>query len=616
MPYPTAIVEIAFTNTPYEYFPTWVDVTSYVREITTRRGRSDEFQDFGSGTATITLDNRDRRFDPLNAAGPYYGNLTPRKQIRIRASNTVSSVTTTYDVFRGYVSGWPVSLTDAGFDSTVTLECFDALGLLATEECPEDFAAAYILSMDFNTYNLVHFWPLTDPADPGNPLAYRGFDFGPNPVPIAATAASAAIGNGGGLAEGLPDQSLYVAGNSVAVGAYENKRGATNINILLWSTYQSDQNTQVFEAYYANTLVSCYYDIVNDRYVVNTYDGTARRDYIIPIVLNLSVPHHVAVMTNAGGTGVIFYVDGIAQTVTYTGSALSTVTSTQDFFRAFNQTQQVAVFCPVASYITPALVSNLYRISRNIFSETSSARFLRIIYQTNFNSLNVSTPASPVATVGAFTTGGPPVANELEVISDSEGGNLFVTKAGILTMTGRNQFATGTSLTSQATIGTTGITIGTTLDYRIDSENMRNQLAVGFSGDGSIEVSNTASIDAYGVAGGSTTTQLTTADAAQTLGQFLVGFSKDPAVVISPVEVNVSAVAADWATVLSLELLNRITFTLQPRTGASFTQQQLIQSIEHRVIPGQWSTTINGSVRFTNPFIINSSLLGGSDLLL
>lgn len=607
MPYPTAIVEIAFDSGPYVESPTWTDVTSYVRDITTRRGRPDEFQDFGSGSATIVLDNRDRRFDPLNAAGPYAGKLLPRKQIRVRAEILIAGVMQGYDAFRGYVSGWPVTLTDAGFDSTVTLECFDALGLLATEEIPEDLADTYILSLSPR-----HYWPLTDPADPGNPSAYVGLDYGSTPVSMIAESSAALIGNSDGLAEGLPNTSLYVARNSsFRVTAYESNQGLTNLTITQWGTYYPDDFYILLLARYGDGII-VRYDTNNDRYVLGINDGTNLKEYYVAIVIDTGIPHHIALVLNAARTTVAFYVDGVAQTVTLNSTTAGTSPG-PDFALATNRAQQYAVF---SSQLTASEIQTIYRLSRNILSETSAARFTRLIGYTSFPSGLTSAPASPVATVGAFTTGGPSVATELEIVSDSEGGNLYVTKAGVVTMTGRNEFATGTSLTSQATIGTTGISIGTALEYRVDAETMRNQLAVGYSGEGSVEVTNAASVSAYGVAGGSITTQLNTSDAAKTLGQFLVGFSKDPAVVISPVDVNVSAVAADWGTVLGLELLDRITLTVQPRTGASFTQQQLIQSIEHRVIPGQWATTLNGSVRFTNPFIIGSSLLGGTDLLL
>jgi hypothetical protein len=183
-------------------------------------------------------------------------------------------------------------------------------------------------------------------------------------------------------------------------------------------------------------------------------------------------------------------------------------------------------------------------------------------------------------------------------------------------MTSRNAFAEGRSLTNQATIGTTGITIGPEIQYRVDAETMRNALTMGFAGEGVVEVVDEASVEAYGVSGGTWSTQLSTQQDAFQLGNLLVGFSKDPKVVVSPVEVNVAADSGQWQTVLELELLDRVTLVLAPAVGSSISLPQLVQSIEHRVIPGEWSTTLNGSVRFTNPFILGSSLLGGPDLLL
>ncbi len=123
MAYPVAVVEIAFDDGPYVVSPTWTDVTAYVRGLSTSRGVPDDWTLTADGSAQVVLSNRDRRFDPFYTAGPYYGKLLPRRQIRIRATYGGS----TYDVFRGFISNWPPQWTDAGYDSTVTLNCFDAL---------------------------------------------------------------------------------------------------------------------------------------------------------------------------------------------------------------------------------------------------------------------------------------------------------------------------------------------------------------------------------------------------------------------------------------------------------------------------------------------------------
>jgi hypothetical protein len=85
MPYPTPIVEIAFDASPYDVSPTWTNVTSWVRSLSTDRGRSDDWDDF-YGSAQVVLNNRTRLFDPYNTSGTYYGKLLPRKQIRITAN--------------------------------------------------------------------------------------------------------------------------------------------------------------------------------------------------------------------------------------------------------------------------------------------------------------------------------------------------------------------------------------------------------------------------------------------------------------------------------------------------------------------------------------------------
>jgi len=583
-----------------------VDVTTYVREITTRRGRSDEFQDFGSGSATVVLDNRDRRFDPLNTSSPYNGQLTPRRQIRVRAVTT-SSPLVTQDVFRGYISGWPVSMTDAGFDSTVTIECFDALGLLDQEEIPDDLADAYIRSL-----NPRHYWPLTDPIDPDTYTTAELADYGTNPQPLVPFP-PVRTANAEGLAPGLPDTSILVADDEFQPGwtfTAPSPATATATTTTAWYVQGTGASTLVLQ-YSVGYGVEVTYDADTDTIEVAIYNGTNRLAYTGTAYLDVTIPHHIAVLVNSGATLNAIYVDGQTITTTQTSSAFA-FTLGEDFTFGPGKKQQVAIF---PALLTAAEITTIYRLGRNVLTETTAARFNRLIGYSSFPSALASATASPVASVGAFTIGGPSIASELEVVSDSEGGNLYVNKAGVVVMTSRDQFATGTSLTSQATIGTTGISIGTSLEYRIDAENMRNQLAVGYSGDGSIEITDTASRDAYGIAGGSITTQLVSQDDAEALGQFIVGFSATPAVVVSPVEVNVAAVAADWDTVLALELLDRITLTVQPRTGSAFTQKQLIQSIEHRVIPGQWSTVLNGSVRYTNPFVLDSSLLDGTDLL-
>ena len=105
------------------------DISTSVRTINTNRGRRRALERFGTGTATITLDNRDRSFDPTNTASPYYNatvgvtGVVPSIPVVIRA--TWNGVT--YPIFRGFIDSWTFNYSDAGIgDATATISCSDA----------------------------------------------------------------------------------------------------------------------------------------------------------------------------------------------------------------------------------------------------------------------------------------------------------------------------------------------------------------------------------------------------------------------------------------------------------------------------------------------------------
>ena len=609
MPYPNVIVEISFVSTPYTASPTWVDVTEYVREVTVRRGRSDEFQEFEAGTATITLDNRDRRFDPLNSSSPYSPNVTPRRAIAITGKNTIGGTDTYFPIFRGFIQGWPVSITNGGYDSTVTVECFDLMGLLEQEELPDDLADSYIRSL-----NPRHYWPLNDPIDPVTYTSQSLADYGNSPVPLTPYS-TFKTSNCDGLAIGLADTAVSIAetdfvdGWSYSRGPYSSEYSSLS---LWFQAPQLDQLTVASWGQQRNTNIS--YDVNTSELSIQVLSGTTLGEFVGTIALDLSIAHHLVLnLDNVISAVTHVYVDGQELTMSLSSLVAFSASLFESYQSGQGRRQQIVT---LDRALTATEVQTIYRLSRAIITETTAARFTRLISYSPLVAGMFLTPTGTVGTVSGITTGGPSLTSEFQLLNDSEGGSLFVNKDGKLLMTGRNAFAEGTSLTSQATIGTTGITIGPEIQYHVDAETMRNELTMGFAGEGTVDVRDQTSINAYGVSGGTWSTQLSTQQDAVNLGNLLVGFSKDPKVVISPVEVNVSAVSADWATILGLELLDRFTLVVAPNVGAAISVPQLVQSIEHRIIPGEWSTTLNGSTRFTNPFILGSSLLGGTDLLL
>src|SRR5215831_2403063 len=118
LPFPTLIVEVAFSDGPGVASPTWTDITQYVASGSLQAGRQYELERFNPATLSLTLKARDRRFDPENTTAPPYGagNIIPMRQIRFRATwNAV-----TYAIFRGFVTDWGSTIPGPDDDVFVT----------------------------------------------------------------------------------------------------------------------------------------------------------------------------------------------------------------------------------------------------------------------------------------------------------------------------------------------------------------------------------------------------------------------------------------------------------------------------------------------------------------
>lgn len=128
-------VEVGFDSNPFDSSITFTDISSFVRQFTTKRGRQNELGQFVGGTAAILLSNADNRFNPNNTSSPYYDTanaitkIQPYKPMRILAE--YDSVT--YPVFYGFLDMIPVSYPALGADSTVVFNCVDAFKIFTSQ---------------------------------------------------------------------------------------------------------------------------------------------------------------------------------------------------------------------------------------------------------------------------------------------------------------------------------------------------------------------------------------------------------------------------------------------------------------------------------------------------
>lgn len=104
------------------------DVTDRVRNITSARGRPSQFSAFPAGQLTLEFNNHDRAFDPLYTASPFYGNIVPRREVRVSFGEQ--------RVFTGWIEDWDLDYTPDG-NSLVTAIAYDAFYILTNQNLAE-----------------------------------------------------------------------------------------------------------------------------------------------------------------------------------------------------------------------------------------------------------------------------------------------------------------------------------------------------------------------------------------------------------------------------------------------------------------------------------------------
>lgn len=112
-------------NTQYVIAGTiFFDITDRVRRFSINRGRKSQFTFNPAGNASIELNNHDRAFDPLYVDSPFYGNIIPRRELRVTTANEIQ--------FSGWVEDWNLTYLPNG-DSVASAECVDATSILASQ---------------------------------------------------------------------------------------------------------------------------------------------------------------------------------------------------------------------------------------------------------------------------------------------------------------------------------------------------------------------------------------------------------------------------------------------------------------------------------------------------
>ena len=109
------------------------DVTPYVVQYSTGRGKSRQLDRYQAGKLDVTLDNNSRIFDPLFASSPYAGQIIPKRSVRVTSNDVIQSETV--------IDDWDLSYEPSG-NSYAIIKSSDAFAQFANQSLSGGTATA------------------------------------------------------------------------------------------------------------------------------------------------------------------------------------------------------------------------------------------------------------------------------------------------------------------------------------------------------------------------------------------------------------------------------------------------------------------------------------------
>ena len=106
----------------------YFDITDRLVTAQIRRGKSQALDRIDAGVVSVTVDNSDREFDPLYENGPYFGQLIPRRSVRVSSNGL--------PVFVGFIDDFDIQY-EPGVQSVVRIDASDALSVLTNSGLEE-----------------------------------------------------------------------------------------------------------------------------------------------------------------------------------------------------------------------------------------------------------------------------------------------------------------------------------------------------------------------------------------------------------------------------------------------------------------------------------------------
>ena len=608
---------------------TYTDVSTAVRSVQIKRGRSNELDDFTTGNCQIILSNEDRTFDPENTASTYYGKITPGRPIRIQATAPGGSAQT---IFQGYVDQWDQQYTN-----------------------PSDAVAVVTASDAFKVLNLItlpSYWEYNIAYDP--PTAWFRFDDGDAPTRAFETISGESVGtwltNAGAPTTGASTGSL-VSGDS-SVSAVFDGTDYIKIPIGYMPFTFDDSSLKTVECWISTTTTTNgSYGIFYHPYqeftiaigmVVSGGVGTIQGQWgtvsgigqayaeTSTVTVNDGKPHHILMNWNAGVLHQL-YVDGVLATTTTTFSTTtatetdvvvgkaytSSATATYNMTSGFVGTIDDLAFYGTR-YLLPIEITNRYAIGIGTYltGETASERIATLILMAGWPSdgKNLSTATS---TLQGIDTENKSVLTASKECETADQGRLFCDRSGLIKFISHNEMAVNSTFnTSQRTFGDgTGELPYLDLEFTYNDQLIYNRANIARREGATAVVNDTTSQGQYFIRTDSLSGLINDTDGSIIdIANVRIATYKQPQLRIEQMRFSPRRLTSMYAATITDDIGTRITVKRRPQgVGSVISKELIVEGITHDIGISSWVTTYNLSPAPLSFLILDNLVYGVMD---
>lgn len=589
---------------------TWTTITNYVRSLSFGNGKSDVLDSYQAGRLSMVLDNRDRRFDPLHATGPYFGNLKPMVPVRVRFTYGGTTVT----LWTGFVSGFPQAY-DPPSDATVNVTASDGFAVLQRTKMP----SLYAYEVGADTPSL--WWRL------GEQAGTVAVDSSGNNLDGVYSGGATFNSITGFVSDS--DNAIHFQAGMMAAAAIVPPTPPLTLEAWVSYTAGAQFNQPIFQF---GSAQSDYIQVGfgGSGEITATYwkggggalqGGTSSA--ITPPGYGDGQVRHLVVVFPSTTAGPRIYLDGVDLTSTSSGSGTATSLGTVPFI--LNSTLR-ADFNPPASAnhdtdisldevaIYPTALSS-GRMLVHLAAGTAPLAGLDTGAAISKVLDIIGWPAADRAietgksTVVAFDMGGMTALEVIQAMEKTEQGRFFLAPDGKATFYNRHHtLTTAASTTSQATFGDSGgeLPYGD-LGLEFGEDKIRNSITTQRANGSPFVVKDATSIDDYREREYSVTGLYNSSDGEiRDLGLWLLGHYSQPVTRVPEIVINPRAAPTTlFPQIRDRKLTDRVTVKRRPQSvGTAISLAELIEGVQHDITPDNWTVRLLQSPAETTGFFI------------